>query len=150
MRRKHRRMPVISSFLKPVLIRSDQLGLKESAPGIIVDLSAGGLAMITFVPIYPGTKLSLNLNLPGLIIKDIVAHVLRVKQKYKTYMAAIRFDRLNNKARSKINRMADDYDLCETKLMLGEKKICSRRCSYFPLCSKSIKIDSAKKVKIKR
>jgi len=142
-------MPVISSFLKPVLIRSDQLGLKESAPGIIVDLSAGGLAMITFVPIYSGIKLSLNLNLPGLNIKDIVAHVLRVRQKYKTYMVAIKFDRLNNKARSKINRMADDYDLCETKLMLGEKKICSRRCSYFLLCSKAIKKDSTKRVNTK-
>ncbi len=143
-------MPVISSFLKPVLIRSDQLGLRESAPGIIVDLSAGGLAMITFVPIYPGTRLSLNLNLPGLRIKDIVAHVLRVKQKYKTYMAAIKFDRLNSKSKDKINKMADDYDLCETRLMLGEKKICSRRCSYFPLCSKSIKIDFDKKAKVKK
>ena len=147
MRRKHRRMPVITSFLRPILIRSRQLEIKESVPAIIVNLSAGGLSMITFCPISTNLKLSLDIDLPGLKIFNIASHVLRVKQRYKTYMAAIRFDRLKKEAKNKINQMADDYDLCETKLMLGETKICSKKCSYYLLCNKKVKKIPSKNLK---
>jgi len=138
-RRKHRRIPAIS-VVKEALIESPELNIKTEIPAIVSNLSAGGMALITFMSIPLNALVSLNFNLDGLRLKDVEGKVVRVAGKKKTYLIVIAFTKIKDEVKNRINMMADAFDLCETRIMTGEKDVCSTECTYYELCSKPIKV----------
>ncbi len=138
-KRKYRRFPTIS-MIKEIMISSMQLRVKsKTVPAIMFNLSAGGIAIITFVPIPKDTLISLKFNLGGLKLDDVQGKVVRAEGKGNTYLAAIAFTKIKESTKKKIKEMADDFDRCETKILLGEKNVCFRSCRYYNLCTKNIK-----------
>ena len=139
-RRKHRRIPAVT-VAKEALVESPKTKFKREIPAIISDLSAGGMALITFLSLPVNAFISLNFNLDGLKLKDVEGRIVRVEGKQKTYLIVIAFTKIRAEVKNRINMMADAFDLCETRRMMGEENICSTECAYYQLCAKPIKVE---------
>jgi len=138
-RRKHRRIPTMS-VVKEALIESQDLKLKREIPAILFNLSAGGLALITFLSIPRDILIQLNFDVDGLKLKDVEGRVVRVEGKKKTYLVVVAFTKIRDEVRNRINMMADAFDLCETRTAMGEENVCSPECHYYQLCTKPVKV----------
>ena len=138
-RRKHRRIPAVT-VAKEALVESQEMKLKREIPAIIYNLSAGGMALITFLSLPLNAFINLNFDLDGLKLKDVEGKIVRVEGKEKTYLIVISFTKIRAEVKKRINMMADAFDLCETRRMMGEENICSAECSYHRLCAKPIKV----------
>ncbi|MFH1380259.1 MAG: PilZ domain-containing protein [bacterium] len=135
-RRRYIRFPVTADILKPVEFTSTSTEFKGSAPGIITQLSPGGLTMVAFAPIKEGTTLFFTINLPHFKINMIKGQVARVEQKGESYLAGIRFTDIQPDDKAKLNQMSLDYADCELKLSFGIKDVCFKECGFFQLCEK--------------
>jgi len=138
-RRKHRRIPAVT-VAKEALVESQEMKLRREIPAIIYNLSAGGMALITFLSLPLNAFINLNFDLDGLKLKDVEGKIVRVEGKEKTYLIVISFTKIRPEVKKHINMMADAFDLCETRRMMGEENICSTECSYYKLCAKPIKV----------
>jgi c-di-GMP-binding flagellar brake protein YcgR len=138
-RRKYKRIPAIS-MVKETMIESEALKLRKEIPAILFNLSAGGMALITFLSLPRDALISLNFNLDGLKLKDVEGRVVRVEGRKKTYLIVIAFTKITDELKKHINTMADAFDFCETRILMGEKDVCSMRCAYYELCSKPVKM----------
>jgi len=138
-RRKYKRVPTIS-IVKEALIESPALKLKREIPAILSNLSAGGMALITFLSLPLDAIISLSFNIDGLKLKDAEGRVVRVEGKKNIYLIVIAFTKIRTEVKNRINMMADALDLCETRILMGEKDVCSMRCAYYELCSKPVKM----------
>jgi len=147
-RRRYKRIPTIS-IVKETLIESPALKLKKEVPAILFNLSAGGMALITFQSLPQDALISLNFNLDKLKLKDVEGRVVRVEGRKKTYLIVVAFTKIRNELKKRINRMADAFDLCETRILMGEKDVCSIRCPYYELCIKPVKMATGKAKKLK-
>ena len=142
-RRKYKRVPTIS-IVKEALIESPALKLKREIPAILSNLSAGGMALITFLSLPLDAIISLSFNIDGLKLKDAEGRVVRVEGKKNTYLIVIAFTKIRAEVKNRINMMADAFDLCETRILMGEENVCSTECAYYRLCSKPIKVPISK------
>lgn len=135
-RRKHKRSPVIHEMDEAIEIA---LG-EEKVPGLIVDLSGGGMSLLTYTSLPLGTVLNLTMNLPGLHTHLLTGKVVWSVPKGEMWRVGITFSRIDPADFKHINRMAFDYADCETKLALGVKDVCFDKCSYLKLCQKPQRI----------
>ncbi|MBN1621757.1 MAG: PilZ domain-containing protein [Endomicrobiales bacterium] len=135
-RRKYARYPVIHEMDQPIQI---SVG-REIIPGVLVDLSAGGTALLTYTNIPLGTTLNLSIALPGLKTKDLSGSIVWVIAKGDMWRVGIAFTHIDPIDFRHINRMAFDFNDCEAKLALGVTDVCSAKCSYLPLCQKPVKL----------
>lgn len=135
-KRQYGRFPL--PLIKPIKIHIGSL--KEEVAAIMVNISAGGLGLLSFIHIPLNTNLILGLNFKGLKIKKIRSKVVWVKQKENTFQIGIKFTSIPNTFKNKIYKMAEDFDICEKKILLGLKDVCYKKCSYYLLCSKPLKI----------
>jgi len=145
-RRKHKRFPTLS-LIKSVEISSPNLNLKSSMPAIMFNISAGGLAFITFYPFPVNSIIVFNLELGDISLKNVKGRVVRIEEKKSTFLIGVEFLNLSKRIRKKIEEMAEDYIDCEARILRREEIICfPESCSYYPLCckkeKKEIKINS--------
>jgi len=134
-RRIHTRIPTLSVIKTIEISQGDG---KTSIPAIMCDISAGGLAMITFLPLPSSSEIVLDIGIPEINLKNVCARIVRTKEKNGTYLVALEFKNLPLKLKDKINKMANDWKKCEELLTSGEKIDCSK-CSYYALCAKKVK-----------
>jgi c-di-GMP-binding flagellar brake protein YcgR len=135
-KRRHLRYPVIHEMDQAI-----QLAIgNQTIPSLLVDLSAGGMALLTYSSVPLGSEISLAINLHGLVTKELVGQVVWVIAKGEMWRIGISFTKVDNIDFRHINRMAFDYNDCETKLKLGVNDVCVEKCSYFQLCQKSVKL----------
>jgi len=134
-RRKHQRYPVIHEVGHPVQLNFGG----KTFPGVLIDLSAGGVAMLAYKNIPLGTPISLSINLPGLDTKELSGHVVWVIPKSEMWRIGIAFTQIDHLDFRHINRMAIDFNDCEKKLSLGVNDVCVPKCSYLELCQKPVK-----------
>lgn len=141
-RRQFKRFPVLRELAEPVDIHlsPSPLETKQPIPGIISDLSAGGVALITFVPISPGMTLSVILDIPGLEKSTVQGKVVRQEAKGGSYLHGIKFTEISEKLLHRLNHLGKEYEDCQIKLSLGVTDECSKKCSYWDLCSKPVKV----------
>ena len=138
-KRKHKRFPTIS-LIKEIVIEAPSIDIEDSVPAIMFNLSAGGIAIITFVDVPEKSMINIKFNLPGLKLDNIEGEIVRVEKKRSTYLIAISFRNIKKSLQDKIRRIANDFDICKTRILRGEKKICFKECGYYKMCTKSIKI----------
>ncbi|MEA2081905.1 MAG: PilZ domain-containing protein [Elusimicrobiota bacterium] len=138
-RRDHLRFPTLSVIKTVELHTADG---KTDIPAIMCDVSAGGLAMITFLPLPKNSDIVLDLNMPDISLSKVAARVVRVEEKNGTFMIALEFRALDEALKKTINNMALDWKKCEERLSIGEKVDC-KNCSYFNLCNKEVKQPNA-------
>jgi hypothetical protein len=138
-RRKHRRVRLSPLIIEPVQIRVPNVKGHQLLPAIISDLSAGGMAMLTYVKIPTDTHIAVDFNLKGLKLGNVKGKILQVRSHYNTHVVIIKFDKLQRGVQNHIEHIAMDYEDCEIKWTRGDKNICYKSCEYYAFCSKSIK-----------
>lgn len=135
-RRKFKRSPVIHEMDEAI-----QIGLgNENVPGLLVDLSAGGMSLLTFNSLPLGTPINLCIDLPGLKTHHLMGKVVWSVPKGEMWRVGITFNQIDPIDFRHINRMAFDFSDCETKLALGVKDVCFEKCSYIKMCRKPQKL----------
>ncbi|MFH1666028.1 MAG: PilZ domain-containing protein [Elusimicrobiota bacterium] len=136
-RRKHVRLPVMKNIAKPVELL---LGKSTTpAPAILLDLSAGGMGLLSFIPIKEGSKVCTKIDLPGLKTNTIEGKVMWDISKEETFRIGISFTKIEDHDFNHIEKMAEDFVKCETKIVQAEHNICFPKCRYHAVCDKSIK-----------
>ena len=136
-RRKHPRLPVIKDIDREVAILTD----KGSVPGIIINLSASGMLLLSFSCIPEQVEVCLALDIPAISTKQIYGTIIRAKQKSIMWELGIHFTYIDTLDSKKINRIAIDFTDCDNKIALGAANdVCKKECSCFSLCDKKQKI----------
>jgi hypothetical protein len=108
-RRQHPRVPVLSSFIRLISIDIPDWHIKDKLPGIMGNLSAGGMTIATFAPIPLGTELELSMDLPELSAPSIKGKVIRVDNKEGSCLISILFTRIDQKTKDRISKMAQEH-----------------------------------------
>ena len=138
-KRKFKRFPVLYHLIKPVLIRTRGSKAGISSPAIMANLSAGGMALLTFSPLAVGKNILISFDLKDLKIDNVKSKVVRCENKEGSYILGVQFLNLKKELADVINKMADDFDSCETRILIGEIPVCRYGCSYFEHCQRIAK-----------
>jgi len=136
-RRKHPRLPLHLSVAKLVDFKCD--GLDQPAPAILVDISAGGLAMIAFALPNLTKNVTFRLELPGLVNAQLHGKIVRAIKKGETYQVAIAFTEFKEEWARLVAKLANAYNECDDRLAQGDRRFCFKRCAFFSLCQKEEK-----------
>src|SRR4029077_9893454 len=136
-RRRHPRLPLHLSVAKLVDFNFD--GMDQPAPAVLVDLSAGGLAMICFTMPTMTKDLTFRMSLPGLVNAKLHGKIIRARRKGETYLVAIEFTELQDKWANMVNKLAKASSICEERLQQGDRHFCFKECAFYPLCQKEEK-----------
>ena len=120
----------------------------EHAEGQLIDLSAGGLAMLIKDRIPAKSKFHLEMTFPDHthIVSDIkVCHAIRRKNGFFT---GIEFINIPPYMIKKIEKMAEDFNNCEGRIVAQKKDVCDLKCAFFTLCDKPEKKGEVDKLEI--
>ncbi len=136
-RRKYSRLQLIKNVAKELFVSTDKGFFK----GLIINLSAGGLLLLIYADLPLGSQVCLLFDYPPLETEPIFGEVVRaVQTKAIVREVAIKFTSISTMDAKKINKLAIDYNDCETKITLGALDVCSKECSYYNFCEKKLKI----------
>ena len=136
-RRRHPRLPMHLSVAKLVDFKCD--GLDATAPAILVDLSAGGLAMICFALPQIAKNITFKLSLPGLVNAQVHGKIVRATRKGDTYNVAVEFTEFQEQWAHLVSKLVKAYNVCEERLTQGDRRFCLKDCAFFSLCEKEEK-----------
>lgn len=155
-RRKDIRFPVMRNVGEPIVLRIAINHKALSLPGFILNLSAGGMKIMTLgnqvAQLKEGIPFDMDLNIPNLSTHHIEGKIVRIKKGDKAklrhsndeWFLGLLFTKIKSQAAHHINRMAEDWSVCETKMQMSLPDICFRECSYWDICEKSVKLPEEK------
>lgn len=142
-KRRHPRMPVISNLIEPVNLHyKTEDGKETELVAILADLSASGMRMISFLGAPLADKFSISLQLPGTDKMDVEAKLAWVKQRENVYTIGIEFLHMAEKDAKIISEMADDFNDCDTRILLKLPDVCTEKCKCHRICNKIQKDES--------
>ncbi|GEM_PF-624761 len=151
-RRKDIRFPVMQNVGEPVLLNVQQHHKSYSLPGFILNLSAGGMKIMTLGEeashLEQGTRFLLDLKLPNFVSHSVEGKIVRIQKVDKVkqhqsndeWFLGLSFTKIKPQHAHQINRMAEDWSICETKLQMNLPDVCFKECSYWNICEKSVKL----------
>ncbi len=138
-RRSNKRLPLTLSIAKPMRLEFHSEHYDKTIPGILANISAGGMALIVFDHIPEGSMIELDLDFMG-VKRQMRGKIVRVERKFEdVHMVGVTFDKESRKLKQVVEKMAEDYDICEVRFIVKRDKACFPGCSFSPLCGKSIK-----------
>lgn len=108
-RRKHKRFPVIRNLAKPVELIFENHPAATSVPAVLLDLSAGGIGLLSFVPVEIGTKIVSIIDLEELSFGPVEGKVIWSLAKGESWRLGILFTKISKPDCNKINSIARDY-----------------------------------------
>ena len=149
-RREHVRLPILHGILEPVDVNfydNEDAGKGRPQPAILVDLSAGGMRLITFLEPPHSKELNMILKLAGVKEMPIIGKISWVKEKGGVFMNGITFSEISNEDKKRISEMAEDYVDCDTRIALRLPEVCVETCRANGLCNKPQKDESMFKKK---
>ena len=138
-RRQHKRIPLTLSIAKPIRLEMHSDSFDGAIPGILVNLSAGGAALIVFHKLPLESVIEVNLDFVG-VKKKMTGKIVREEKKFEdTYMIGIEFDKVSTELKKVVEDMAEDHDICEIRYIMRPEKVCFPDCNFRILCGKRIK-----------
>ena len=149
-RREHVRLPILHGILDPVDVNfydKEDAGKSRPQPAILVDFSAGGMRLITFLEPPHSKELNMILKLAGVKEMPIIGKISWVKEKGGVFMNGITFSEISNEDKKRISEMAEDYVDCDTRIALRLPEVCVETCRANGLCNKPQKDESLFKKK---
>jgi len=149
-RREHVRLPILHGILEPVELEffaKGPNGEHTPQPAILIDLSAGGMRLITFLEPPHSKELNMILKLADVKEMPITGKISWVKQKGGVFMSGIIFSDISHDDKKRISDMAEDYVDCDTRIALKLPEVCVETCRAHGLCNKPQKDDQLFKKK---
>ena len=127
-RRRHPRLPLHLSVAK--LIDFKCAGQEQTIPAVLVDLSAGGLAMVAFALPRLTQKVTFRLDIPGLVNAQLHGHVVRAHKKGETFHVAVAFDEFKEQWSHLIIKLIKAAKDCEDRWNQGDRAHCPKECAF--------------------
>jgi len=121
-RRAHKRVPLTLSIAEPIRleISSEDINI----PGIMVNLSASGMALILFSNLAKGSSISFNMDFMG-VEQTVTGTVVRVESKQsETFMVGVQFDSIIKDLEDSLEKMSEDHDICELRYLIKGNDAC--------------------------
>lgn len=141
-RRKHPRIQAATAFLNTTVhVAPITPYFGHATTGKLIDLSAGGMAILLNELIPQGTKLSLQLKFPDQSELQTVAQIKHVQPRNKAYLHGVEFLGLPAFMAQKIETMSIDFIDCEGRIEQNEKDICRINCRFYSMCKKPQKLE---------
>lgn len=153
-RRQHRRFDVLRNVGEPVELQVIKDHKQIVILGFILNLSAGGLRMVTLgdqaCQLSLGTPFLLSFQIPNLKVFNIEGQIISIQRGEKAklhhtngeWFLSLAFTKINPADVKVINHMAEDWNICETKIQMQLPDICFRECTCWELCEKNVKLQS--------
>ena len=147
-RRRHPRLALVEDIIEPIVLRyvpEKPPGKKspdnvakhlQTQPAILINISAGGMSLITFLAPPHAKTFKMTLTVPGLDHLPIVGKVVRVDKKGGTFSVGIAFTKIAKKYQRQIERMAEDDKDCALRVALSLPEACVPGCHFHLLCTK--------------
>ena len=151
-RRRDIRFPVMHNVGEPIVLKITNNHKNLTIPGFILNLSCGGMKIVTLgsqaAQLHCGIHFVLNLKLPNLNSQNMEGKIVRIEKGDKAklhhsedeWFLGLQFTKIKAHDAHLINRMAEDWGICEAKLEMGLPDVCFRECAYWPLCEKNVKL----------
>jgi len=141
-RRKHKRLPVIKDLAEPIeLTLSDPATNKtRHLPGVLTNLSAGGMDLVLLGAIEGKHAIRLNMHLPGLDRFEIEGKMVWSRIKGNTSVVGIQFTKIDQDHVKQLTHMAEAFWECEDRIKTKAPTICFHGCTYWDLCEKPAKL----------
>ncbi len=105
-RRKYKRLKIFHLSI-PIVLKTNTEDL--SFPGILLDISANGIGILTFKEIPVNTIVNLQINLHQIKTDCIKAKVVWTKQLDKTYRAGLQFIEISKKDFEQISDYVEQH-----------------------------------------
>lgn len=135
-RRRYKRFSATAFLNVPVDITPFPPFFGSSIKGKVIDLSAGGMAILIKEAIPMDRKLFLTLRFPDDTRLSCAVQVRYVMPREKRYLHGIEFLDLAPDMMQKIDRMSNNYIDCEYRIQAKAVKICTATCSFYSMCTK--------------
>ncbi|HVE12759.1 MAG TPA: PilZ domain-containing protein, partial [Elusimicrobiota bacterium] len=148
----HARFGLIDDLIEPIVLRyvpekaakpakarktgDDIPKHLHTQPAVLVNLSAGGMSLVTFLAPPHAKVFKMTLTVPGLNHLPIEGRVVRVDKKGDTYNVGIQFTKIAKKYQRQIAHMAEDDQDCHTRVALQLPEACVPTCRFHSLCTK--------------
>ena len=136
-RRQYRRIRLTPLFVEPIQIKIGESG--KPIPGIMADLSAAGVSIITYGKLPIGETIKISFKVVGIPTAAIEGEVYKIREQSSTYLVVILFKDLHPEIADHLEKMAMDFEDCETKWTRGDFDFCNEDCAYYKYCSKTVK-----------
>jgi c-di-GMP-binding flagellar brake protein YcgR len=147
-RRKHKRLPVIKDLAEPIeLTVTDSHGTTQ-IPGVITNLSAGGMDLVLMGQIAGKPTFKLSIHLPGFDRFEVEGRLAWSRPREATCAVGIEFTKIDNDHARQVTHMADAFWECEDRIRVQAPQICFHGCTYWDLCEKPAKIKNLKKAPV--
>ena len=141
-RRKHKRLPVIKDLAEPIeLTVTDPLSKQvRHVPGVLTNLSAGGMDLVLLGAIEGKHAIRLNMHLPGFDRFEVEGKLVWSRMKESTSVVGIQFTKIDLDHAKQITHMAEAFWECEERIRAKAPTICFHGCTYWDLCEKPAKL----------
>ena len=135
-RRKNPRFSATAFLNTPVILSPLPPFFGSVIKGRLIDLSAGGMALLLKDLIPSGTSLFLTLRFPDLIVMGSSIQVKYTMPRGNHYLHGIEFLDLSAEMKEKIDQMSRDYIDCESRIQAKNMDVCSQLCAFYSMCAK--------------
>ena len=136
-RRKHHRFSATAFLNRPLTVTPLPPFIGKPAKGKLIDLSAGGLAMLINQIIPQGTRLKLTINFPDHTILEADTEVKHMIPRDRHYLHGLEFLSIGSAMVERIAKMSADYIDCEQRIHANSLNACvGAECAFFTMCTK--------------
>jgi c-di-GMP-binding flagellar brake protein YcgR len=105
-KRIHKRYQIIKEFGEPTQYNM----VNHPIPGVLVDLSAGGMSFRSYNNIEPGEKIKFAINIISIATQEIEGRVEWVKPEGSMWHIGVTFINICKEDKDHINKIAIDYN----------------------------------------
>jgi len=140
-RRKWKRVPITANIAKPMVLQVPSSAGEQTIPAIVINISAGGMCILSFLPVETKELIKLNMEIGGIKMDGVKAKIVWTREKSGTYLVGLEFCNISRGLHKRLNAMAEDYFECEERILKGQGyEACHPNCSFWSLCTKTIRI----------
>lgn len=140
-RRRYKRFTATAFLRMPVHLGPVPPFFGSPVKGRLIDLSAGGMALLIDEVIPLNTKLKIVIGFPNQWKIEGTAQVRRLVPMKNKYMIGLEFHVLPEGVQERINKMSTDYIDCEARIQEKKKDVCKIDCAFFSMCTKKQKLE---------
>ena len=140
-RRKSKRVPITADVAKPMVLQISSPEGERTVPAIVINLSVGGMCILSFLPVETKELVKLNVEMNGIKMENVKARIAWIREKSGTYLLGLEFCDISRGLHKRLNAIAEDYFECEERILKGQAyEACHPNCSFWSLCTKTIRI----------
>jgi c-di-GMP-binding flagellar brake protein YcgR len=147
-RRRYKRFTATAFLKMPVLLSPVPPFFGKPIKGKMIDLSAGGLALLIDEVIPLNTKLNMKLSFPNNVAVNATVQVRRLVPRENKYLMGMEFIVISEESKEMIDRMSSDYIDCETRIAEKARDVCRAECAFMSMCTKAAKRPPAEDVRV--